>query len=199
VAHSPLIALGDRILGALIGAGEGWSVAAELNGTPYPALRVEALMTRSAVTCGPDATLEEAARLMWERDCGALPVTNGLEGRRVIGMITDRDVCMAALLQGRPLGELRVRDAMARTVHSCRPGDSVERALRVMAEARVRRLPVVDGEDQILGVLSLADAVRAAGGAWASGEAEPRLAQVLRAICAPAAAGGEPASKGASE
>ncbi len=120
--------------------------------------RVEQLMSRVVATCRPDDRLNAAARIMWERDCGVVPVTmpDG-DAERVVGMLTDRDVCMAAYTQGRPLEELVVSSAMSRTVHACAPGDSLPAALERMAAARVRRLPVVDGAGRLVGLLSFAD------------------------------------------
>jgi len=124
-------------------------------------MRVEQLMTRKVRSCSPDDSLAEAARIMWEGDFGCLPVRgNGAD--HVEGVITDRDICMAAMLQGRPLSDLRVADVMNSQVKSCRPTDSAEMAERVMAAARVRRLPVLDEEDILVGMITLADLAREA-------------------------------------
>lgn len=125
-------------------------------------MRVEELMTPRVACCGRDDTLDRAAMLMWSNDCGCIPVCDERDALRPIGMITDRDVCMAALFQGKPLGQLRVRDAMARTVFCCGPGMSVMEAERIMREARVRRLPVVDANGSMVGIISLADLAREA-------------------------------------
>ena len=85
-------------------------------------MRIEQLMTKSPKSCQPSDTLSEAAQMMRDHDCGCLPVTAGDGSQRVVGMITDRDICMAAQFQGRPLRELRVRDAMATDVWACNPG-----------------------------------------------------------------------------
>jgi CBS domain-containing protein len=123
--------------------------------------RVEQLMSRNVATCRPDDPLNVAAQLMWERDCGIVPVTAcEADGERVVGMITDRDVCMAAYTQGRALTELPVATAMSREVRSCAPGDPIGGVLRVMAASRLRRLPVVDEAGRLVGVLSLADVAR---------------------------------------
>jgi len=126
-------------------------------------MTVEQLMTKPVWTCTAEDSLCEAARIMWERDCGCVPVVESNSSGRVVGIVTDRDVCMAAYLQGRPLESLRVRDAMARVLRTCRPGDSLGEAEGLMRAAHVRRLPVVDDAGHLLGVLSLADLARAAG------------------------------------
>ena len=67
-------------------------------------MKVEQLMTKSVATCGPDKSADDAARIMWERDCGFVPITESTSNPRVIGVVTDRDLCMAAYTRGRPLG-----------------------------------------------------------------------------------------------
>jgi CBS domain-containing protein len=125
-------------------------------------MRVDKLMTRQVTSCGPDDTLARAAQLMWEGDCGCLPVCAGDGVNRVAGVITDRDICMAALFQGKALGELRVADVMTRQVQVCRPSDTLADVERIMRESRIRRLPVIDGEGGLTGMISLADLAREA-------------------------------------
>lgn len=120
-------------------------------------MRVEQLMTKQVRSCGPDDTLRHAAQLMWDNDCGCLPVCTDDGASRVVGIITDRDVCMSALFQGKPLDELRVSSAMAGQVQVCHSSDNLVDAERLMREARIRRLPVVDEQGTLIGMLSLAD------------------------------------------
>jgi CBS domain-containing protein len=96
---------------------------------------------------------------MWERDCGTVPVLDQ-EGC-VVAMLTDRDLCMAAMTQGRALAEVRVSSAMSRNVWTCRPDDDLPEAEAMMRARKVRRLPVVDAEGKLLGILSLSDLARA--------------------------------------
>jgi CBS domain-containing protein len=123
---------------------------------------IEELMNRFPATCGPDETLSEAAQKMQDSNCAFLPVTAGAGFQCLVGMITDGDICMAAQLRGRCLEELRARDAMARELRFCNPGDSLVKAEAIMQEARIRRLPVVDESGRLLGVLSLEDVAYAA-------------------------------------
>lgn len=123
-------------------------------------MKVDRVMTHDAVYCRPDESLARAAQLMWDRDCGCVPVVDHEE--RVIGIVTDRDVCMAALHKGRPLHELIVGDAMAREPVTVGPEEDTREALAVMRRVRVRRLPVVDVTGRLVGVLSLHDLVRSA-------------------------------------
>jgi CBS domain-containing protein len=117
-------------------------------------------MTTGVDTCRPYDSVSEAARIMWEQDCGAVPVVDG-DGV-ALAMLTDRDVCMAAFTQGRPLTEIRVSSAMSQTLWSCRPEDDLLQAEAKMRSHRVRRLPVVDSERRLVGILSLSDLAREA-------------------------------------
>jgi CBS-domain-containing membrane protein len=151
-------------------------------------MKVEQLMTKQVQLCGPDDTLERAAQLMWDRDCGSLPVCSGDGAIRTVGMVTDRDITMCALFQGKPLRDLRVAEAMAKDIRFCRPGDSLADAERTMREARIRRLPVVDDQGALIGLISLADlAQEAAREASATKQeiTETEVGDTLAAICQP--------------
>lgn len=121
---------------------------------------VAEMMSQDVRCCRPTDTLSAAAQIMWERDCGAVPVADG-DGR-VVGMITDRDICMAAHLRGQRLDECLVGEIMSRPPVACRPGDAIEKAEGLMREHRIRRLVVVDEHDHLAGVLSMNDLVLAA-------------------------------------
>jgi CBS domain-containing protein len=121
-------------------------------------MRIGNIMSRPAVVCRPDDTLEEAARLMWECDCGFVPVVD--EQNHICGAVTDRDICMSAYTKGRALRDLRVSEAMAREVFWAREEDEVQQAERLMAEKQVRRLPVIDRDAQPIGVVTLGDVAR---------------------------------------
>lgn len=126
-------------------------------------MKVEQLMTRNVSACEPDDSLSAAAQIMWEQDCGCVPVVSrGNGAATLVGMITDRDVCMAAYTQGRPLQATKVHSAMARSLCTCRPTDAVSVALKVMRTNQLHRIPVVDAEDHLLGILSLTDVAREA-------------------------------------
>lgn len=125
-------------------------------------MRVEQLMTKDVRTCHPDESLDDAARVLWERDCGFVPVIEGDGSPRVVGVLTDRDICMAAFLSGRRLGEIPVRDVMSRALRTCRADDAVADAEATMRAAQIHRLAVVDDAGQLLGVISLADLAREA-------------------------------------
>lgn len=149
-------------------------------------MRVEELMSRSVRTCGPDEPLSAAAAIMWEHDCGSVPIVD--QNRRVLGMVTDRDICMASLTQGKPAHELPVTLPMSRSVWSCRATDTVELAERTMREKGVRRLPVLDASDSLVGILSLNDIVREASkprGRKPPEITDAEVRETMAAICAP--------------
>jgi CBS domain-containing protein len=123
-------------------------------------MKVEELMTTEVGSCRPYDGADQAARIMWEQDCGAAPVVD--QDGRVVAVLTDRDICMAAFTQGRALGDIRVSSAMSRTLWSCRPEDDVKNAEKSMRAHQVRRLPVVDVEGRLVGILSLSDLARKA-------------------------------------
>ena len=99
-------------------------------------------MTSDVTSCGPDMDLATVAKTMWDCDCGAVPVVN--EERKVIGMITDRDICIAAATRSTAPADIRVRDVMTGRVYTCGVEDDVRTVLKTMGERRVRRLPVLD-------------------------------------------------------
>jgi CBS domain-containing protein len=141
-------------------------------------MKIKSLMTSPAVTVQPSDTLAHAAHLLWNHDCGSLPVVDK-EGR-VGAMVTDRDVCIAAWSTGKPLAELRVRDAMSKSVVSARADDTLALAVDRMAMHQVHRLPVVDEHERPIGMLSLNDLAR-------RGDKDPevgkRTLQALAAVC----------------
>lgn len=116
------------------------------------------VMSRNVHWCRPGDTLERAAQLMWDHACGALPVVD--DHGRPIGMVTDRDVCMAAYTQGRSLSQILVRVAASQRLHCVRPDASLEDACTEMRAHRVRRLAVIDVGGNLVGMLSLSDIAR---------------------------------------
>ena len=118
-------------------------------------LKVRDIMTRDVKACRPDDTLDDASRIMWEHDCGSVPVID--VDSRVVGIITDRDICMAVATKHRPAGEIAVGEVISGRLHACRPDDDVQLAMEVMRSNQVRRVVVVDGEGRIQGVLALYD------------------------------------------
>jgi CBS domain-containing protein len=121
-------------------------------------MKVEEWMSREVFTCRPDSSMNEAAYLLWQNDCGVLPVVDAQD--KVVGIITDRDMCMSACLRGAPLSALRVQDAMSRAPITCSRSDTIEHAIRLMSDHQVRRIPVVDAQQRVEGILSMNDLAR---------------------------------------
>jgi CBS domain-containing protein len=112
-------------------------------------------MAKSASFCGPESTLEEASFLMRKYHCGFLPVVG--DGGNVIGVVTDRDMCIALGTRNRKPSDVHVWDVMPRKLFSCMEGDDIHCALKTLREGRIRRLPVVDRDSVLVGVLSVDD------------------------------------------
>ncbi len=122
-------------------------------------MKIWELMTKDVVTCRAIDTLQDAARQMQDRDLGALPVID--EHGRVAGIITDRDICMAACTRGEPLAAIAVSSAMSAPVATCSPDDDLTAVEAEMSERQLHRLPVVDGDARLVGIVTLNDFARA--------------------------------------
>lgn len=148
--------------------------------------QVRECMTGDVVTCRPETDMERAAHLMWTHDCGVLPVLG--EGDRVVGLVTDRDLVMGAYTRGGALRDLRVRDSMSQDVQSCLPTEKLEDAIRTLGRMRVRRLPVVDEQGLLQGLLSMNDVVRhveSSPDSFTRTRLEEVLLDAMASICAP--------------
>jgi CBS domain-containing protein len=118
-------------------------------------MNVQDVMTRDVRSCGPDVNLAAIAKMMWDADCGAIPVLDAKE--QVLGMITDRDICMACATKNRAPSEITVQQALSGKTYSCKMSDDVHAAMDIMKREQVRRLPVVDEEGVLQGVVSMND------------------------------------------
>jgi CBS domain-containing protein len=120
-------------------------------------MKVKEIMTADTKTCSLNDSVAEAARSMWEADCGIIPVV--AEGGKVVGVITDRDICMAAMTKGRAESIIAVEDVISGKLFACKPEDDIHVALNTMRENKVRRLPVVASDGKLEGILSMNDIV----------------------------------------
>jgi CBS domain-containing protein len=121
-------------------------------------MKVSELMTSGVSSCGPRTNLAEATAILWKKCCGALPVVD--EKRRVVGVITDRDICIALGTRNWRASDISVEDVMSKNVFTCSPEDDVKVALALMHTHAVRRIPVVGTDRALVGVVSLSDVVR---------------------------------------
>jgi CBS domain-containing protein len=120
-------------------------------------MKVSEVMTKGPVYCRIDTSLGAAAEIMWNHNCGFLPVVSPQQS--VVGVITDRDICMAMATRNRLPGQVTVQEASSVVVHSCQPDDDVRAAMETMADKKVRRLPAIDAAGKLEGVLSLDDVI----------------------------------------
>lgn len=123
-------------------------------------MNVQEVMRGSVRSVRMADRLDAAARLMWEQDCGIAPVVDS--SNVLVGVVTDRDLCMATYTQGRVLAEIPVTAVMARMLRTCRAEDSLDTALQTLQQAQLHRLPVVDGRGVLVGMLSCNDLIRLA-------------------------------------
>lgn len=146
-------------------------------------MKVQDVMTSEVRTCRLDTNLSAAAMQMWNGDCGALPVL--ADGGELVGMITDRDICIAAATKHRDPEKIRVGEVISGKAYSCSPETEIHDALNLMQEKRVRRLPVINSHDgKLAGILSMNDvALKAQGNGTAELSAQD-VENTLRAICA---------------
>src|SRR5580700_6509565 len=121
-------------------------------------MRVEEIMAKNVSACTAGTNAAEAAELMWIHDCGVLPVVADSDGR-LVGIVTDRDLFIALGTKGQNASGLTIGEVMRPEVFSCAPSDDLHNALKIMANRQVHRLPVVDGDGALTGILSLNDVV----------------------------------------
>lgn len=117
--------------------------------------KIDYAMTKEVIYCNPDNNLAEVGAVMWQHNCGALPVIDNYNN--VVSMITDRDICIALTTRNKPASEIKVSEVMSKEFHACRIGDGVEDAIKLMQKAKVRRIPVLDMNKQLKGIITLSD------------------------------------------
>lgn len=120
-------------------------------------MKVKEIMTPDAKAIWITQSLADAAREMWENDCGALPIIK--DGRKVVGMLTDRDICMAAAMRECSLAHISVEEVMTKSVYTADADEDIDQALHTMREHKVHRLPVLGAEGELEGIVSMNDIV----------------------------------------
>jgi CBS domain-containing protein len=146
-------------------------------------MRVKDVMTAVPSSVWITDSLATAAKTMWENDCGILPI---IKDNKVVGVVTDRDVCMASAMRERPQSAISVEEVMGREVFSVMPDDDVQKALGLMQEHKIRRLPVLNVKGELEGILSMNDLVLRAEDA--NSKKKPQLSfqdvfKTYKAIC----------------
>jgi CBS domain-containing protein len=124
-------------------------------------MQIETIMTKDPICCEPSDNVEKVASLMKEFDVGAIPVVSDFVSHRLVGIITDRDLCIAITAEGKDPRRTSIGPYFTRLLITCTPQDTLESCEELMKKYRVRRLPVVDRENTCVGMVSLADLARA--------------------------------------
>lgn len=115
------------------------------------------IMTREPVCCEPGDSIPFVAQIMKQEDVGSVPVVDARDSRKLIGIVTDRDLVVKVLAGGRPIDDATVRDAMTSNPARCGVDDDVDAAVKSMADRQVRRMPVVDADGRLAGIIAQAD------------------------------------------
>ena len=122
-------------------------------------MKAREIMTANPRTVTPDMNLPEVARLMQSEDVGIVPVVDAGGSRQLVGVVTDRDIALRVVGEGRDPNSVRVSDVMSTNVRTCREDDSVDDVMDVMGKEQVRRIPIVDERGSLVGIVAQADVV----------------------------------------
>jgi CBS domain-containing protein len=141
-------------------------------------LKCSGIMSEDPTACRPTDTVVEAARLMKVNDVGPIPVVDDNKNRRLVGILTDRDIAVRVVAEARDANATTIEEVMTRDLVTVGPDDDVERALNAMEEHQVRRIPVVDGDGRLVGIIAQADIA-------ARMEAPAKTAEVVERISQP--------------
>ena len=122
-------------------------------------MRIKNVMTKDPKWCVPSDTAQKAASIMRDEDAGIVPVIKDAQDRTLAGVVTDRDLCLAVVAEGRDPSSVTVADCMTPKVVSCSPDDALEKATELMGDNQIRRIPVVNADRELLGIVAMADIV----------------------------------------
>jgi CBS domain-containing protein len=122
-------------------------------------MRIRHVMTKDPTCCVPSDTAQKAARIMRDEDAGIVPVIENEQSQHIVGVVTDRDLCMNVVAEGRDPRAVLVEECMTTAVVTCTPNDSIEKATELMRENQIRRIPVVNEQRVLQGIVSMADVV----------------------------------------
>jgi CBS domain-containing protein len=123
-------------------------------------MTVETIMTKDPKCCSPEDTVQSVAQLMKKLDVGAIPVVADQVSKRLVGIITDRDLCVTVLAEGKDPRATKIAPYFTKTVVTCMPGDTLAACEEKMKLSRIRRIPVVDAKYTCLGIVVQADIAR---------------------------------------
>jgi len=120
-------------------------------------MKVREAMTPNPVCCMPTDTAQRVAKILCEQNVGSMPVVSDQQSRKLIGMITNRDICCSIVAEGLDPKKTPIEKYMTSDPVSCRDGENLDKCERAMQEHQIRRIPIVDGEGQCIGIVSQAD------------------------------------------
>lgn len=152
-------------------------------------MKIRQVMTKDPSCCVPSDVVQKAAGIMRDENAGIVPVIENEQSRKIVGVVTDRDLCMNAVAEGRDPRALAVEACMTSGAVTCSPNDSVEKATELMRENQIRRVPVVNEQGELQGIVSMADVV---------GRGEIKTTQThetLKQVSAPSGAPSKPRAK----
>jgi CBS domain-containing protein len=135
------------------------------------------IMTKNVSCCLPEDSMEQAAILMKSEDVGPIPVIESQSSRKLIGIVTDRDLVIKGIAEGRDAKSTKIRDVMTDQPIVCMENDDVKEAVHLMSDHQVRRIPVVDDKHQILGIIAQADVAKRAGKTKQTGEVVEKISE----------------------
>jgi CBS domain-containing protein len=115
------------------------------------------VMTKNPVCCLPDDMVAKVAQLMQSENIGSIPVIENEQTQKLVGIVTDRDLALKIVAKGHDVKSTKVEAVMTRQVVTCRAGDDLQKALDAMAEHQLRRIPIVDNDNKIVGIIAQAD------------------------------------------
>jgi CBS domain-containing protein len=120
-------------------------------------MKIREIMSRDPACCLVSDSAQTVAKILCERNIGSMPVVADREQRKLVGMITDRDLCCSIIAQGLDPKTTQIEKVVTRSTFTCRDGENVEACERLMQEHQIRRIPIVDAEDRVIGIVSQAD------------------------------------------
>ena|SRR5262249_22323080 len=120
-------------------------------------MKVREVMSRDPACCVLSDTAQAVARILCDRNIGSMPVVADQESRKLVGMITDRDLCCSVIAQGLDPKTTKIEKLISLAPLTCRDGENIETCERLMQEHQIRRVPIVDAEDRVIGMVSQAD------------------------------------------
>ncbi len=120
-------------------------------------MKIRDVMSNNPACCTPGDSVQSVAKMMCDHNVGSIPVVADQQNRTLLGMITDRDLCCSVLARGLDAKNTRIQEYMTQPAVSCRDGENIEKCERLMQEHQVRRVPVVDGDNCVIGIVAQAD------------------------------------------